>query len=684
MVYIIPKSKPVISELISGPVKSNKSTKSFQSGFASAFTEVTLQDVQQDFIKLPSQTDFSDKLFDEMVLQNLPGKWFENHNNDRGDAIRSMLGIIYDYIEPEDFSAVDRIFIEFNKSDEKFTKDGKCAKDLGYLFQKYGESALRAHTKEYIQNCRDAWHYHHETHNEKISDDDIFLVQMMACKAVIETQIEALRQEKQGWSDIICSGTFIKDACSSLAKTLKHHNINQVNQRPDGSPLGNISKNSPSLPSVLQQPKTEHSAITIPAGNGYVPVTINNTMNGGNGTVGGNAAGRVPASEIDYGIALLNTPNEELGNEKARLVEKFMDLYWGRAKNGGQDKFANHVDSVVQCEPLPEFSETLLSSQTNHTVGILPQPQLAQVIERLPLPRPQLAQVTESLPLPQPQLAQVIERLPLPRPQLAQVTESLPLPQPQLAQVIERLPLPRPQLVQVIESLPLPQPQLAQVIESLPRPLMAQAASVSATQKMVSVEHNIGQRAGEASTSSILSYNLQSAANQVTKELSGLLTEISASMSSNNIHQKTLSELTAKTFSVPEQRLPPASTEKIGRIKNIARSNNSVPQLVTRFETMNTQHLMDNERATNREPLSLNDERNDISLSRVNINETEFQPLKRAPDTFKYSPVYTTDRTIDPFSRHAANLNELANYLNGQPGDKLNDVISDSNFASGL
>ncbi len=614
MVAITSALRNNISQLLNKPVatnKSAKSSKSSQSEFISTVDNIGIQNAAQEFIKLPSQTSRADKLFDEMALHGLPDVLSETHPDWKGNAVRNMLGIIYKDAQPEDIPKFEKVFREFAKADNKFTKDRKVAPELSFLFHKYGETALRKHVDEYMQHCRNAWEYHHIKNNELITDEDIFTPDVMACHEIINTQIKELSEPDQSWATIICSGTYFKDSCAALSKVMKRHDAVQETQSPGESPLKNISQNNSSLPPGLQQPDT---GITIPAGNGHGPITIHNTANGGNGasTVNGNAPERAPASDIDFGIALLNTPDEQLGNEKARLVEKFMDLYWGRAQNGGRDKFSDHVDSIAQSNlPMMTSIETL--------------------------PSPQVLHASE-------------------------------------------------------EFISMPAPQFTSVIDSLPQPVMGQVETTTVAQKMALLEENTNRIPREQSAplvSSDAGKNLQHAATQVAQALSALLTETDTSVNAQNTLQNKLSGLPTAVPSKPEQGLQSTVMGQADSTKSVGRSNNSVQQLVRKFETLNNQSLMRYENVDNGRSRGLADRINGSLQSQVsNADKTGSQSFKRTPVKFdvnvNQTPLYTTNRTIDPFSRHSADVKYLANSFNQRSGEELEDLERNGDLVSSL
>jgi len=603
-----------IIQLFNKPVESNKSTKSSQSEFASSIENIGIQDAAKAFIKLPSQTSIADKLFDEMASQGLPDKLFESHPGWKGEAVRNMLGIIYKDAQPEDMPKFEKVFHEFGKADDKFTKDAKVAPELSFLFHKYGESALRKHMEEYTQHCRNAWEYQHDTHNANITDEDIFTPGVMACYDVLNVQIKALSEPEQSWATIISSGTFFKDTCAALSKALKYHDAAQVKQPSPESSFRNIPQNSSPLTPEFQQSDIGDPGISIPAGNGHGPITIHNTANGGNGisTVNGSGSGAsTPASDIDFGIALLNTPDKQLGNEKARLVEKFMDLHWERAQNGGQDKFSDHLDSVVQ-DTSPEAAH----------VDALPSPQTLHTIESF---------------------------------------------------------------------VSISAPQFATVIDTSPQQVMGRADTATVAQPIEKNDNVLQSNQPSALALADTGKNLQSAVLQVAQALSGLLTEADPSLTAKNILKNTSSEVINELQIEPKKGQQPTTVLYIDSPKNAANSQSRVQQRAHKFEKLNTEHQIRNASIVTSSSVNTASTANRTQLSRIlNSDKSGFQPLKLTSNKFKFdvsvnqTPAYTTNRTIDPFSRHSADLKHLSNSFDWKPEAESEESGLNSDLVNSL
>lgn len=608
MAAVATENRNIISQLLNRAVASNKSAKYSQSKFISSLDDTGIKNATEEFIKLPSQTNRADKLFDEMALYRLPDVLQQKHPGWGGGAIKNMLGLICEDAQPEDIPKFEKVFSVFANADSKFTVDAKVSPELTFLFQKYGEAALNKQVDKYTEKCRCAWKEHHNKRHEFVPDELIFTKDILSCYENLDYAIKTFSQPEQTWATVICNGSFFKDACTAISKTLKYHGAS-----PDKSPLGNVPQDNASLPRGLLQTDGAHPGITLPAGNGHGPITINNTANGGHGTstVNGNVPERTPASDIDFGIALLNTPDEQLGNDKARLVDKFMDLYLTRARNGGQDKFSDHVDSVVQNNP-----DLFIAIETQ------PSPQVLQGIEQF---------------------------------------------------------------------VSLPAPQVASVNDSLSQPVMGQAETTVAAQKRVLPEKNVNLIPDELSAASVSSDTgkiLQQAATQVAQALSALLTDADTSVNSQNALQNQLPASTAELSSNPEQGLQSALTGQANSIERVGHTNNPVQQLVRKFEALNTQYLPRNESTSHRMSPGLADRMNDTSPSRVlKADKTGSQPFMRASNKFKFdtsanqAPVYTTNRTIDPFSRHSVH-NYPANVFDRKSEEELDNLELNSGTVS--
>lgn len=598
-------SRSNITQVLNRPMVSNQLAKSSSSKLARTVESIGIEDAGKIFVKLPSQTSISNELFDKMACQGLPESFRNAVLDEKGEAIRNMLGIIYKDVEPQDEAIFLKIFNKVEKSSNKLNKEKELSSELSFLFSKYGKSALNKNVFDYTQYCREAWKYHHTNIDKNTTDEDIFTLGVKACYEILEARIGRLSKPGQTWTSVYASGVCFKNTCAALSKALKHHDAQPV---PELSAKNKQHTDSPPAPETRRPEMANPTSpgISIPAGNGHGPITINNTAHGGNGIATVNGS---PASAVDFGIALLNTPNEQLGNDKARLVEKFMDLYLGRARNGGQDKFSDYVDSVVQDSASPTvYTGTLLASRVEEFVSI-PVPQFSTVIDDSPQQGQERIENTITAP-------QII------------ATEK------------------NDRVVQRNQSMPL-------------------AATDTAK-------------------------NLQQTAAQVAQALSSLLTEVDSSQRSQSIDQQKSSEPTDGVSSELKQGQQ-STIVRSESAKRAATTNNRVQQLVRKFEALNVEHQMRNERAANKRSLETMNTVNSPLSSRVaNTEKTGFQPLKHTSNKFKFEvsanqkPVYTTSRTIDPFSRHSADLKNMANFFNQKQEEEPENMLLKSDLVNSL
>lgn len=379
MSTIMSANRNNVSTLLNRPLAINKQSKTSSSHFSSSIDNVDTLNAANEFKKLSGQTSIAYNLFNSMAAEGLPDSVRSTGQGWEAEAVKGLLGIIYKDAKPEDQDKFDRVFREFEKVHTHFENDNKVAKELSYLFAKYGKAAFEKHVSDYIQHCRIAWSYHHNVHEASVTDDDIFTPSAMACMEVIDKQIKELTESGQTWTSLICSGTYFKDSCAALSKTLRFHDY--VAKSPLAGPTlpDNLQSGTPDL-SGSDMPRSKTTEIFPPAGSGQAPVIINNTAYGGNGnsTVTGQSGEPHAASLMDYGIALLNTSAEQLTPEqRTQLSKQFMDLLWGRIQNGGQDKFSEYIMNVEPLQAYTHKLEPIVAMQAGESFISLPEPQFA-------------------------------------------------------------------------------------------------------------------------------------------------------------------------------------------------------------------------------------------------------------------------------------------------------------------
>lgn len=643
MATITAVNRNVITELLRGS-GDNKLKNASQSQLVSSLQSVDIQKAADAFVKLPSQSSLANNLFDKMASEGLPQHIADTNKGYNGELIKNMLGMIYKDALPEDKAVFNKVFKALEKSDHKFSKDNKVSAELDFLFNKYGESALRKHVAEFEQHCRTAWEYHHTGFDGKVSDETIFNESIMACREVLENQIQSLKQPGQTWGTVLSSGAFVKASFAAISKTLRYHNADAKDPA-NGTP----QRNAPQAPQGPQdplgpqghQPGLSDTGMHVPGGYGHGPITIQNTAQGGHATVNGGGAERSPASAADFGIALLNTPDEQLGNEKARLVEKFMDLYLGRAQNGGQDRFASYVEGVVQT-PARHVAqtETLIASEP-----------LQMAAEQLAMPAAQTATVTQS-PV---QHAQVINQ-----PEQLAASKTAAAPTPQLA-TTDKDRIVKPDSV-VIQQAPAEagknlQAAAGQVAAALSA-LLTEAESSPALAR--GSENPLAQPA-QADSAALKTASQPAQASNVAQQ------DAAAAALQTSGNSAAASAVPASPASGNSAAASAAPASQASGISGSANKASRVQQLVQKFESLSTGANLRQNGVTNTAhlqtastPFNSNAVTGQQRTSATDRNKSDFQPIKSAVSKFTVKvdqkPVYTTARTIDPFSRHSAGI----------------------------
>ena len=395
-------------------LSNHQKNKILQNDFLSVIDNIDTQNAAEDFKKLPGQTSIAYDLFHKMASEGLPDTIPSTGLDWKADAVRCLLGIIYKDSQPEDKEQFDKVFCEFTKVHTHFEKDKKVAPELRYLFAKYARAALQKHILDYTQQCRNAWSYHHNVHDASVTDEDIFLPSTAACYDILDTHISQLTKPDLTWTNLICHGKYFMDTCTALSKTLRFHDTANVKPSQGAPLLENTPHTRIPEPARDNVSNSRGADTSIPAGNGHTPIIINNTAHGGNGTstIDGRSGDPQATSFIDYGIALLKTSPEQLSREqRTQLSKQFMDLLLGRVKNGGQDRFAEHIahasftEEPAQSEPAQAYVKVLSSPVTMQTVEptiLLSEPQspteYIDITKQMPMPLHSLAATIRTLP----------------------------------------------------------------------------------------------------------------------------------------------------------------------------------------------------------------------------------------------------------------------------------------------
>lgn len=333
--------------------------------FINFFDGVDVQNALQDFVKLPSQNTCIDNLLERSILSGLPSDYAKCDLGTENETVRDILGILYKHsqLQPEDTNKFHTAFDALVKSKDRLPDEEKLSSELTYLFKKYSKFAITEFVHQYIEKCRIASQYQNNTLGKIISDNDIFTKDIMACLDVITPILKSMQEPNQSWATIFANGVNLKNIFLGISKTMYFHDFAKDNQFFPTTPSTTTPLKNTSFVPETQQPNLRKPDISIPERNGSIH--IYNTANGGSG---GSAIvnNNTPAS--DSNTAMLLTP---LLNKFDDLVEKLINSPWVRVQNGGQDKFSEHVDSVVQYATHPlSHTEVLQHSPVLQTVGM--------------------------------------------------------------------------------------------------------------------------------------------------------------------------------------------------------------------------------------------------------------------------------------------------------------------------
>lgn len=280
---------------------------------------------EAQFRNAPGQTHLAKKLFQKTTCENLPEHIRDAVMSADGEAVKNLLGILAKNILPKDKDNFNRACMTLLKSMGEVKKERKIAAKLNSLLVEYGRESLNKYVSDYTQHCREAWKQNHIGDKKNIADEAIFKSSMRVCQGVFEHQIAELTKPNQSWETMAQYAEFFKATCIALPRTLKHHESSQTESKPPVSVARNIPR----------------------------PITVSNTAHGSSSIAMTNGVSREDSttSDIDFGIELLRTPDKELAGEKARLIDEFMALRWGRAKGGGQYRKKQTAISGEQTDP---------------------------------------------------------------------------------------------------------------------------------------------------------------------------------------------------------------------------------------------------------------------------------------------------------------------------------------------
>ncbi len=185
------------------------------------FSNLNTRDPFQAFILEPRTSEIEDAMYNAIACKNLPLSIQQKKLQWPSEQSRNLLGIMSQDILPEDRARFKRCFSPLEKVQYNSEIESSLGKDMNFLLQKYGKTALYRHVEEYTECCRKVWHYYNPGHATNPPDSDIFDPSAEACYKIIFTDINLVLDSSNVWAEIVCCGLFLKDTCGALALTLK-------------------------------------------------------------------------------------------------------------------------------------------------------------------------------------------------------------------------------------------------------------------------------------------------------------------------------------------------------------------------------------------------------------------------------------------------------------------------------
>ena len=185
------------------------------------FSNLNMRDPFQAFILEPRTSEIEDAMYNAIACKYLPPSVKEKRLNWQSEQSRNLLGIMSQDILPEDSARFKRCIAVLDKLQYDSEKEPALGKDMNFLLQKYGKTALYRQVEAYTECCRKVWHYYNPGHTTNPPDHEIFDPYAEACYNIIFTQINELLSNNKIWAGIVCNGLYLKDTCGALALTLK-------------------------------------------------------------------------------------------------------------------------------------------------------------------------------------------------------------------------------------------------------------------------------------------------------------------------------------------------------------------------------------------------------------------------------------------------------------------------------
>uniref|UniRef100_UPI001CCAF4B1 hypothetical protein n=2 Tax=Pectobacterium versatile TaxID=2488639 RepID=UPI001CCAF4B1 len=329
-----------------------------------------------DFKKKPDDTKLANDLFNTMARYALSDKFHAAVNNGALSReyreIGGLVGICMAYSSgenKEEFNhIIDRLVKASNiKSKSKRNAEEKAiSKLLHPLLVKHSKIALPEFKQLYINNCKDAWKTHNPEYDEKnITDKAIFNEQKSRCDHVADYYVDYFTKLESTSPDLFCDmrlkTTSFKDACITIAKTLRSHKSENADSPPPVPDLRTPPQSDApaKAPDVVLQGK-DNGGVNVTVYGSKATATNHGYPNPGNGRVNNGD----PLSGFADSVLKSRLSNEQ----KVGLLHHFLDVYEDRIQGGGLNRVIPNLESVGSYVP-HNSPETEVPHQQHNGVG---------------------------------------------------------------------------------------------------------------------------------------------------------------------------------------------------------------------------------------------------------------------------------------------------------------------------
>lgn len=274
-----------------------------------------------EFKRTPSQTHLAREHYKAASTADLPANVLNAKFSADAEPVKALLSMIAKDIAPQDKKTFENVCEKLIKANGNPLKEKQVEAQFVLLMTKYGQASLNKFIANFTEDCREAWKQNHTGYGDSVADEVIFNQSMLVCQEVLSSQINLITSPDIKWVNIAQFATYFETSCVSVSKTLINYEP-QSNKAPE--------QEAPRTPANADVPDSPQAPNAGPQGPamvpGHGPININvqgATAYGGTATAtAGTPVEKAPSNVFDFGIALTkNAPQSEL---HANLLKDFM------------------------------------------------------------------------------------------------------------------------------------------------------------------------------------------------------------------------------------------------------------------------------------------------------------------------------------------------------------------------